>query len=113
MRAAKQAIYVVFAGQGLAVSTWASRVPQVRQHLQLDPAQLGMALARVAVGGLMALPLSGPLVGRVGSRRAVAGLAALLAAGLVLVCAGYLLGVASWPLGCSFSVSPPAAGTSR
>jgi MFS family permease len=92
--AAMRATYAVFAGSGFALSTWASRIPQVRTHLHLDPAQLGLLLFTIAAGGVIALPLSGPLVGRIGSRRAIAIMALLLSAGLAVASVGYLAGVA-------------------
>jgi MFS family permease len=93
VRAATKATYVVFAGSGFSLSTWASRIPQVRTHLHLDPSRLGLLLFTIAAGGVIALPLSGPLVGRVGSRRAVAVMAVLMGVGLGVASVGYLVGV--------------------
>jgi MFS family permease len=93
VRDASRATYVVFAGLGFAFSSWASRIPQVRAHLHLDPSRLGLILAAIAVGSLIALPLSGPLVGRFGSRWSVTAMAVLLAVAMAIVAAGYLVGV--------------------
>lgn len=92
VKAATRATYTVFAGMGFALSTWASRIPQVRTHLHLDPSRLGLLLATVAIGAVIALPLSGPLVARFGSRRAVAAMAILMAVSLGVASAGYLVG---------------------
>jgi MFS family permease len=91
--AAVRATYVAFIGSGFAFASWASRIPQVRDHLHLTPAQLGLVLLSIAAGSLLALPLSGPVVHRFGSRRTVAGMSVLLAVGLATVALGYLAGL--------------------
>jgi MFS family permease len=91
--AATRATYAVFTGSGFVISTWASRIPQVRSHLRLDPSRLGLVLFAIAAGSVIALPLSGPLVARFGSRRSVAAMAAAAAVGLGVVSVGYLVGV--------------------
>jgi MFS family permease len=65
----------------------------VRDHLGLSPARLGLVLLAIAAGSLVALPLAGPLVHRVGTRRTVAGMAVLIGAGLATVALGYLGGL--------------------
>ena len=42
VKAGAQATYAVFAGLGLAGSTWSCRLSQVRTHLHLDPALLAL-----------------------------------------------------------------------
>jgi predicted MFS family arabinose efflux permease len=61
--------------------------------LELDPSQLGLLLLAVAAGSVMALPLSGPVVTRFGSRRTVTVLSALGGVALLAVAFGYLGGV--------------------
>ena len=92
--AATRATYVAFAVNGFAFASWASRIPQVQERLGLDPSELGLLLFAIAAGAVIALPSSGPVVGRFGSRRAVAATAVLGGAGLVTVAAGYEIGVA-------------------
>jgi predicted MFS family arabinose efflux permease len=94
IRAATRATYAAFASTGFAFASWASRIPQVKQRLELDPAQLGLLLLALAAGAVIALPLSGAVVGRFGSRRTVAAMAVLTGAGLVIVALGYRIGVA-------------------
>jgi len=91
--AATRATYIAFIGAGLATASWASRIPQVRDQLGLTPAQLGLVLLAVATGSLIALPLTGIIVHRFNSRRTVAAMSLLLAAGLVITGVGYLGGV--------------------
>lgn len=91
--AATRATYLAFMGSGLALSSWASRIPQVRDQLHLSPSRLGLVLLAAAAGSVLSMPLSGPVVTRWGSRTVVRTMAVLLASGLVLVAVGYQLGV--------------------
>jgi MFS family permease len=93
VRSAMFATYVVFAGSGMFMSSWASRIPQVRDRLHLQPSKLGFVLLALALGAATALPLSGPLTTRLGSRRVVALMAVGFGAGVVGVAVGYRLGV--------------------
>lgn len=93
VRAATTATYVAFIGSGFAFASWASRIPQVRDQLGLDPAALGMVLLAIAAGSLLALPLSGPVVTRIGSSRTVMAMAVLLGVGLTITALGSLAGV--------------------
>ncbi|MFL6138062.1 MAG: MFS transporter [Frankiaceae bacterium] len=65
-RAAVAAIFLVHGG---AAGSLAARVPWVQDRLQLSPGALGLALLMPAVGSVAALPLSGRLVARHGSKR--------------------------------------------
>jgi MFS family permease len=90
--AATRATYAAFIWSGFAFASWASRIPQVRDRLQLQPSELGLVLLAMALGSVLALPLSGPVIGRLGSRRTVRAMALLHATGLATVAAGYLVG---------------------
>lgn len=92
-RQAMVASYVAFGGAGLAMASWASRIPQVRDRLDLEPSKLGLVLLAVACGSLLSLPLSGPLIARVGTDRMVATTAVLAGVGLTTVAVGYRIGV--------------------
>jgi len=62
--AASRATYAAFIGSGFAFASWASRIPQVRDGLELSSAGLGLLLLAIAVGSLIALPLAGLIVHR-------------------------------------------------
>jgi MFS family permease len=85
---------VAFGGAGFGFASWASRIPQVKVRLDLDPSQLGLVLLSLAAGSVISLPLAGPIVGRFGSRRTVMAAGVLGGAGLVVVAIGYRIGVA-------------------
>jgi MFS family permease len=93
VQAATLATYVAFAGAGFGFASWASRIPQVKTHLGLDPSQLGAVLLSLAAGSVISLPLAGPVVARFGSRRTVRVAAALGGVGLMVVGVGYRIGV--------------------
>ncbi|BAL89626.1 putative MFS transporter [Actinoplanes missouriensis 431] len=93
VRAATVATYTAFIGSGFAFASWASRIPQVRDQLELDSAALGLVLLAIAAGSLLALPLSGPVVTRIGSSRTVMAMTLLLGVGLTTAAIGSLAGV--------------------
>jgi fucose permease len=93
VRAAVRATYIAFGGSGFAFASWASRIPQVRDRLHLQPSELGLVLLAIAAGSVVALPLSGPVLARLGSRRTVTAMALLLVTGLFVAAVGYLVGV--------------------
>lgn len=93
VRSAVLATYAVFIASGIAFASWASRIPQVRDRLHLDPSELGLVLLAIAAGSVIALPLSGVIVGHFGSRWTVRTTGLLTAIAMVVVSLGYLVGV--------------------
>ena len=94
VRPATLATYAAFIASGIGLATWLARIPQIRDQLRLDPSELGLVLLAVSAGAVLALPLAGPLVARIGSRRTVAATAVLFGAGLAVVAVGTTVGVA-------------------
>ena len=93
LRVAVRGTYVAFIGAGFAFASWAARIPQVRDQLNLNPSGLGLVLLSLAGGAGIALPLSGAIVDRFGASRTVAAMALLLTSGLGIAAGGYLVGV--------------------
>ena len=85
--------YVAFIAAGAAFGTFASRIPQFKSHLGLDPSQLGLLLLVTSIGSITALPLAGSVVHWLGSARAVALCAPGSALGLAGAGLGYEVGV--------------------
>ena len=84
---------------GLCFSSWASRIPDIRQQLHLSNAGLGGVLLGLPVGLMISLPVAGWMVARFGSRRV-----AILSA-IAYPCILPLLGLSAtvWELvGCLF-----------
>jgi len=93
-RRATAAVYAVFILSGFTFASWASRIPQVRDALDLTPRTLGLVLLAIAVGSVSSMPLSGLVVARLGTARTVAAMALVSAAGLTTAGLGYRVGVA-------------------
>lgn len=62
------AISTFFFVAGLTFATWASRIPDIKNKLQLSDAGLGLVLFALPVGQIISLPISAWLAGRFGSR---------------------------------------------
>lgn len=77
------AVFAVFFLNGFNFATWASRLPAVRDALGFAESQMGFLLLFAAFGSLLALPLSGLVVERLGAARAVVVFAVVNTAGLV------------------------------
>lgn len=97
--AARNATYVAFIGSGFGFASWAARIPQVRDALLAPPSTLGLVLLAVALGSLVALPLAGVVVTRLGTARTVTAMAFCVAAGLGVVGLGYQSGTLPVVLG--------------
>ena len=55
--------------QGITFATWASRIPDIKNALQLSDGMLGSVLFALPIGQLAAMALSGYLVSRFGSKK--------------------------------------------
>jgi MFS family permease len=86
----RNAVATVFTLSGFLLASWLSRLPHIRDHLDLTAGQLGQVVLVGSVGAVGSLPLAGLVVGRIGPRRTVVGalLAASLGVGLVALGAG-------------------------
>ncbi|MCA3554618.1 MFS transporter [Aestuariivirga sp.] len=66
---ARWAIAASFVVMGLVIGAWVPHVPLVKERLGVGPGVFGLALLSIAGGAVLAMPLTGVLVGRYGSRR--------------------------------------------
>ena len=85
-------VFAVFFLNGFNFATWASRLPAVRDSLGFTEAQMGLLLLFMAVGSLLALPLSGMVVQRLGASKAVTVFAVTNVVGLVTAVTGVATG---------------------
>jgi hypothetical protein len=67
-RRARVSDTLVFGIVGALFATWAVRIPAISSALGLSAGDVALALAGLACGSLVGLPLSGILVSRLGSR---------------------------------------------
>ncbi len=96
--AARNAVALVFALNGFCFATLASRVPDLRESLELSNGALGALLLSIAIGSMVGMPASGHLIERWGAG-AVVRLGALVdLVGLVLAgisaTSGFIAGTA-------------------
>ena len=56
-------------GMGFCFASWASRIPDIKSFLSLSEGELGTILFALPIGQLTAMPFSGKLVTRFGSRK--------------------------------------------
>ena len=75
------AVLAVFALNGFVFAAWVSRLPGVRDQLELTPSRLGIVLLVGTAGSLVSLPLTGAFVERFGTGAATRWAAATSAAG--------------------------------
>lgn len=68
LRRARLAVVTVFLVSGAGFANWAARIPAVKDSVGLSTGQLGIALLGPAIGALAAMPLTGALMVRHGSR---------------------------------------------
>lgn len=78
--------------QGLTFASWASRIPDIKNSLQLSEAALGGVLLTLPIGQIIGIFLSGFLVNRFGSKNVLTVSSVLYPASLIL------LGLAETPL---------------
>ncbi len=67
----RAAVALSFLLNGFAFASWASRIPDARHGLGLSAPELGLLLLAASGGSVLALPLTGLLVHRLGATRVV------------------------------------------
>ena len=100
------AVAARFLIHGLVVSTWVSRIPAVQSALGLNNARLGLCLLGTAVGSVVAVPVTGWLIARFGSKPVTT----WSTAGFCLALAGPSLAVNSLTLFCALTIFGAMAG---
>ena len=66
----RQATFAVFAVNGAMIGTWVAHIPWLQERLDISKTTIGFALLCMAVGALIAMPLTGQvLAGRSSARR--------------------------------------------
>ncbi|WP_307807058.1 MFS transporter [Naasia sp. SYSU D00057] len=88
----RNAVLVTFALSGLAVATWMSRVPAVRDELAVSTTTLGFVLFGIAVGSMVGLTISSHVIAHVGTARTVLLALGIGVLGLPLAAVGSAVG---------------------
>ena len=71
VRAAAIATFSVFAVNGFVFASWAARIPAITRILELTAGEMGLLLLTIAAGSVIALPLAGSVVARLGTANTV------------------------------------------
>jgi MFS family permease len=85
-------IRLVYFMAGIGISAWAIAVPFAKIRFHLNDGTLGLILMASGTGGVLAMPFTGPLIARFGSRTV------LCAAGIIFCATLPLLNLAPSPL---------------
>ncbi|WP_232662829.1 MFS transporter [Pseudonocardia sp. TRM90224] len=85
---ARTAVVIAFGANGLSFASFISRTPAIRDTLGLSIAQMGLLLLCLSVGAVAGLPLSGPIVHRLGAGKGVLLGALSVGLGLALLATG-------------------------
>ncbi len=68
IRRARRAVFGIFVLNGFTSANWIARIPAIQDHIGLGEGALGLALLGTAAGSLVAMPIAGWGVGKVGSK---------------------------------------------
>ena len=71
VRRAMFGVFITFALNGVAVATWISRLPAVRDILELSVAQIGFVIFGMSAGSILGLLGAGAIIHRLGARRTI------------------------------------------
>jgi MFS family permease len=107
LNAARWSVSTIFLLNGAGIGVWAAHVPLVQARAGIDTGVLGFLLLTIAGGAISAMPLSGWMAGRWGTRAVVigAGLLFALTSALLMNAGGLVpLFVAAYAFGASNGV---------
>ncbi|QNP72121.1 MFS transporter [Streptomyces roseirectus] len=96
VRRRRRALFVFFLLAGIALSSWVTRTPAIRDRLDVSTGEMGLVLFGLSLGSMLGILCSGRLVSRFGTRPVVVWGTAVLICGLATIAAGAL--AASTPL---------------
>lgn len=91
VRRRRQALFLFFFLNGIAMSSWVTRTPDIRDQLGVSTGQMGLVLFGLSTGSMMGILWSGRLVSRFGTRPVSAVATVLIIASLVVISAGSAL----------------------
>ncbi|WP_295831914.1 MFS transporter [uncultured Microbacterium sp.] len=79
------AICAIFLASGLSISTWASRVPAIRESLGIENSGVGLLLLGMGVASIIGLSVAPIVIARVGARSGMLVALVLVSAGLGII----------------------------
>ena len=105
----RNAVVVAYAASGLAFASWVSRLPAIRDALDLTPGNIGVLLLCMTLGSFASVSASGLIVLRLGSKRTIRTGSILVGTGLLL--AGLGTSVLSSPVATAIGLAIIGLGT--
>ena len=88
----RNALFVIFGLCGLSIASWASRIPAVKQALQVSTSSMGILIFGLAAGSIVGLLASSHLIARIGARRTIAVVLTVGAVGFAVAGFGVSIG---------------------
>jgi fucose permease len=88
----RNAIFLIFALPGIAMATWVSRLPAVRDALEIRIDQVGILVFGIAAGSIIGLVLSGHIVAWLGARTTMLLGTLVIAVGIAIAGVGATVG---------------------
>jgi MFS family permease len=88
----RNAIFVVFGLCGLAMASWVSRVPAVRDSLHASTLQMALLIFGIAAGSIIGLVGSSHIIARFGARRTIAACLTIASVGFAVAGVGATVG---------------------
>ncbi|MGG5170911.1 MFS transporter [Pseudarthrobacter sp. J1738] len=80
----RNGVVVAYGASGIAFSSWVSRLPAIRDALELTPATIGLLLLCMTAGSFLSVSASGLIVIRLGSKRTIQLGSTIVGVGLAL-----------------------------
>lgn len=96
-------VFLAFAGTGVNLASWESRLPQIREQLRTSPGTLGLVILFAAIGSMAGTLMGGTLTARLGAARSIRVMMALSCAGVVLIGLGAASSLPVAAAGCLIS----------
>ena len=88
----RNALFVIFGLCGLSMASWASRIPAVKQALQVSTSSMGILIFGIAAGSIVGLLASSHVIARIGARRTIAVVLTVGAVGFAVAGFGVSIG---------------------
>jgi len=92
VRAWRNALFAIFGLCGLSMASWASRIPAVKEALQVSTSSMGMLIFGIAAGSIVGLLASSHVIARIGARRTIAVVLTVGAVGFAIAGFGVSVG---------------------
>ncbi|KRE79604.1 MFS transporter [Arthrobacter sp. Soil763] len=105
----RNAVVAAYAFSGIAFASWVSRLPAIRDGLDLTPGNVGLLLLCMTLGSFVSVSASGLIVLRFGSKQTIRIGSIMVGAGLVL--AGFGTSVLVNPLAVAAGLAVVGLGT--